>query len=76
MALSQVHPLRDNLSKVPGRLDEYHNAIKEQLNQKFIEKVPNAVVSSGTHYIPHHGVLKDSTTTPLQIVYNCSARAD
>ena len=76
MALGQVHSLRDNLSKVPGRLDEYHNVIKEQLNQKFIEKVPNAVVSSGTHYIPHHGVLKDSTTTPLRIVYNCSARAD
>ena len=27
-----------------------------------------------THYIPHHGVLKDSDTTPLRIVYNCSAR--
>ena len=24
------------------------------------------------HYIPHHAVLKDSTTTPLRIVYDCS----
>ena len=65
MALGQVHSLRDNVSKVPGHLDEYNNVIKGQLNQKFIEKVPNAVVSSGTHYIPHHGVLIDSTTIPL-----------
>ena len=76
MALSQVHSLRNNLSKVLGHLDEYHNVIQEHLKQKFIEMVPNAVVTSGTHYIPHHGALKDSATTPLRIVYNCSARAD
>ena len=74
MALGQVHSLRNNLSKVSGRLDEYHSVIQDQLNQKFIEKVPNAVVNTNTHYIPHHGVLKDSATTPLRIVYNCSAR--
>ena len=74
MALGQVHSLRNNLSKVPGRLDKYHNIIEDQLRHKFIEKVPDAVVSTHTHYIPHHGVLKDSDTTPLRIVYNCSAR--
>ena len=24
------------------------------------------------HYIPHHGVRKDSSTTPIRIVYDCS----
>ena len=76
MALGQVHSLRGNLSKVVGHLDEFHNVIQDQLKQKFIEKVPYAVVSSGTHYALHHGVFADSTTTPLRIVYNCSARAD
>ena len=26
------------------------------------------------HYIPHHGVKKDSVTTPIRIVYDCSCR--
>ena len=73
LALGQVHSLRRNLSKVPGRLDAYHNIIQDQLKQGFVEKVPDALVSNKTHYIPHHGVLKDSETTPLRIVYNCSA---
>ncbi|XP_064096714.1 uncharacterized protein LOC135208449 [Macrobrachium nipponense] len=74
MALGQVYTLRKNLSKVPGRLDAYHNISQDQLKQKFIEKVPDAVAGANTHYIPHHGVLKDSDTTPLRIVYNSSAR--
>ncbi|XP_064098140.1 uncharacterized protein LOC135209373 [Macrobrachium nipponense] len=74
MALGQVYTLRKNLSKVPGHLDAYHNIIQDQLKQKFIEKVSDAVAGANTHYIPHHGVLKDSDTTPLRILYNCSAR--
>ena len=26
------------------------------------------------HYIPHHGVTKESSTTPLRVVYDCSCR--
>ena len=73
MALGQGHSLRNNLSKVPGCLDEFHNAIQDQLKQKFIEKVPDAVVSSGIHYMPHHDILKDLINAPLRIVYSCSA---
>ena len=58
MALGQVHSLQVNLTKVPGRLEQYHGIIKDQLSQKFIEKVPNAVADATTHYIPLHGVLK------------------
>ena len=28
----------------------------------------------GTHYIPHHAVEKDSPTTPIRIVFDCSCR--
>ena len=30
--------------------------------------------TKGVHYIPHHPVQKNSPTTPIRIVYNCSCR--
>ncbi|XP_070554690.1 uncharacterized protein [Ptychodera flava] len=51
----------------------YDSIIKEQLNRNFIEKVENDDQSRG-HYIPHHPVEKTSSTTPVRIVYNCSAK--
>ena len=56
-------------------IGHYHRVIEDQLEQKFIEVVLNAKVQEATHYIPHHAVLKNSSTTPLRIVYNCSAKA-
>jgi len=32
------------------------------------------LLTIGTHYIPHHPVYKNSSTTPICIVYNCSCR--
>ena len=75
-ALGQVHSLRKNLSRIPGRLEAYDRIIRDQYQAKFIEKVPNAVARNNTHYIPHHGVTKDSDSTPLRIVYNCSFKAE
>ena len=43
------------------------------LKHGFIEKVSNPRITTGhVHYIPHNAVLKDSSTTPLQIAYDCS----
>ena len=75
MAVGQLHALRKSLIANPEMLGHYHRVIEDQFEQKFIEEVPNAEVHEATHYIPHHAVLKNSTTTPLRIVYNCSARA-
>jgi hypothetical protein len=43
-----------------------------------VEKVPTEEISTEkqVHYIPHHPVKKDSITTPVQIVYDCSCRQD
>ena len=75
MAVGQLHALHKSLCAKPEMLNHYHSIIQDQLDQGFIEKVTNPKVHSATHYIPHHAVAKESPTTPLRIVYNCSAKA-
>ena len=47
--------------------------IKEQEQRGFIERV-NDDATNDVHYLPHHPVKKDSLTTPIRIVYDCSCR--
>ncbi|VDI63326.1 Hypothetical predicted protein [Mytilus galloprovincialis] len=64
------------LSKEPQLLQKYGEIIEEQEKRGFIEKVEEDLVKPNTklHYIPHHAVKKDSATTPIRIVYDCSCR--
>ncbi|XP_052245580.1 uncharacterized protein LOC127854555 [Dreissena polymorpha] len=49
--------------------------IAEQERRGFIERVPLGQESAEqVHYIPHHSVEKESSTTPKRIVYDCSCR--
>lgn len=57
------------------KLDSYHKVIDHQLQNNFIEEVPDARVTDESHYLPHHAVIKESPTTPLRIVFNCSSKA-
>ncbi|XP_063446632.1 uncharacterized protein LOC134726161 [Mytilus trossulus] len=53
----------------------YGNIINDQENRDFIEKVETPdETTNRVHYIPHHPVKKDSSTTPIRIVYDCSCR--
>jgi hypothetical protein len=53
----------------------YSKIIPDQLTAGFIEKVPRSLPTpSGCHYIPHFAVVKDSATTPIHIVYDCSCK--
>ena len=49
--------------------------IDQQQASGFIEVVPQAEIKNPSHYIPYHYVTKDSATTPIRIVYNCSCKA-
>ena len=61
------------LAEDPKKLRMYNDIIQEQQSQDFIERVNNPETTNGVcHYIPHQAVLKDSTTTPLCIVYDSS----
>ena len=51
----------------------YDNIISDQMSRGFIERVENHDPTSG-HYIPHHPVYKESATTPIRIVYDCSCK--
>ncbi|XP_064632755.1 uncharacterized protein LOC135491048 [Lineus longissimus] len=57
----------------PEIRETYDRIIKDQLFRDFVELVPDDNVKTG-HYLPHHPVAKDSVTTPIRIVYDCSCK--
>ena len=62
------------LTESPTLLQLYNEIITEQEARGFIEKVPPNCLPANIHYLPHHPVKKDSITTPIRIVYDCSCR--
>ena len=55
-------------------LKAYGEIIADQEKREFIEKVQPTADIQNLHYIPHHPVIKESATTPVRIVYDCSCR--
>ena len=63
----------NRLKKEPELPQTYGEITKDQEKSGFIEKVDvSKETNKRMHYIPHHGVRKDSSTTPIRIVYDCS----
>ena len=60
------------LAATPELLQTYRNIIAEHEARGFIERVADPQPTDNAHYIPHHPVKKDSATTPIRIVYDCS----
>ncbi|XP_053389951.1 uncharacterized protein LOC128552902 [Mercenaria mercenaria] len=67
----------NRLRKEPELLQKYGEILSEQEKRGFIEKITDVKSSENTkvHYIPHHPVKKDSATTPIRIVYDCSCKS-
>ena len=53
-------------------LTKYSEILADQEHCGFIEKVQDPVSTTRYYYIPHHAIRKDSPTTPVRIVYDCS----
>ena len=70
----RAQSLARKLAQTPELLKTYGAIITDQLSRGFIEKVKEADVPQNCHFIPHHAVKKDSSTTPVRIVYDCSCR--
>ncbi|XP_064119026.1 uncharacterized protein LOC135224034 [Macrobrachium nipponense] len=70
---STIHKLK----QTNKYLEIYDQIIKEQLSLAFIETVPEEDHKlTNVHYLPHLPVIKDSTTMPIRIVFDTSARMD
>ena len=74
-ARGQLIHMWSKLRKKESMLLKYDQIIKSQLENKFIEKVEEPVNHNIGHYLPHHAVKKDSVTTPIRVVFNCSSKA-
>ena len=70
VAFKQLQLLLARLRKDPDSLNCYHQIIQDYLSKGFIEQVSGPVRG---HYLPHHAVRKDSSTTPIRIVFNASS---
>jgi hypothetical protein len=61
--------------KTSGKLEEYDNVIREQLNEGVVEPVPESP-EGREFYIPHKGVFRETAeSTKLWVVYDASARS-
>jgi len=73
VAKQRTKQLVKRLSQNPELLKVYNRIIGEQESKGFIKRVYDQPIShTSVHYIPHHAVEKDSTTTPIRIVFDCS----
>ncbi|XP_068210587.1 uncharacterized protein [Palaemon carinicauda] len=73
-AFAQLMSLKK--SKDPQLFTKYQAILDEYIKEGFIKPVELDPHSDGQmHYLPHHPVLKNSTSTPMRIVLNASAKS-
>lgn len=74
LCVARTKQTHRKLKVSPGQLEQFGEILDEQLKLGFIEEVLNPQVTDNTHYLPQMRILKDSSTTPMRIVYDCSAK--
>ena len=70
----RTRSLARRLAQTPDLLKLYDGIITDQHCRGFIERVNTSMTVGNVHYIPHHCVKKNSATTPIRVVYDCSCR--
>ena len=77
LALNRLKSLCRKFETDNNFMTHYTNVLNEQEVRGFIERVPvSDRFCSDSHYLAHHGVKRDSSTTPVRIVFDCSAKKD
>lgn len=72
-AVRQFLSTERQFEKKPEMKALYTEVIQDYLRRNWIEPVPKDELNLPAYYMPHHGILKDSLTTKLRVVYNASA---
>jgi len=70
---NQTRSLAQHLAKTPELLHMYGKILADQEENISLKRVHNFKTYQ-SHYIPHRPVKKDSDTTPIRIVYDCSCK--
>lgn len=71
-ALAVFFQLEKRFVANPKLKEQYSEAIRDAIERGHLVRVERTLKNS--HYIPHHAVFKNSTTTKLRTVYNASQR--
>ncbi|XP_072152510.1 uncharacterized protein [Bemisia tabaci] len=73
-AQSQFASLDRRFAKDPNFHAQYVSFMEEYLANGYMSEVdPHSQEAATGYYLPRHGVLRDSTTTRLRVVFNASA---
>ncbi|XP_031625661.1 uncharacterized protein LOC116342286 [Contarinia nasturtii] len=71
-ALAMLFQLEKRFKKIPELKKLYADVIHDEIKNGYLKLVEKTPLNA--HYIPHHAVFKDSTTTKLRTVYNASQK--
>lgn len=76
LAMGRFRSLVNRLLRNPGHLRKYDAVIRDQLEKRIIEAVPEEdSANTLKHYIRHHEtVTPEKTTTKIRIVFDASAK--
>lgn len=76
-ALRRFSYLEKRFEKSPHLRDMYNRIMREHIELGFMSKLADEIPADFGYYVPHHGVYKpSSTSTPLRIVFDASAKTD
>lgn len=75
-AISRLNSMERRFKFDTKFMMEYHKFMDEILSLNHMEKIPPEQINSGDcYYLPHHAVIKESsTTTKLRVVFDASSK--
>ncbi|GFS80422.1 integrase catalytic domain-containing protein [Trichonephila clavipes] len=75
-AIRRFKSLEHSLIKKPAICSQYRDFMQEYLTLGHMELFPNNdYAKREAYYLPHHAVLRDSSTTKLKVVFDASAKS-